>query len=235
MWVRNSGELQLETPQGTISSSAGKKVGSKEKAKRKTKMKLKASIAIVALASIVAVAAAQSAPVKGRSFTYTSSDAVNSDFSSAGSVTLKSASNVTVDPYLYITGNLSANWVVDGWGVGQDTELNSIFFYHNETLTLQLAGFDNPAKTSGTQTGAQSVSLSGELAFYNNATSTLLYDSGMVGIASLNGMFQPSGPSFNTHSTGGVMRIDFSRQLAITPEVGPGTYQNVGLITVSRN
>ncbi len=81
-------------------------------------MKLKASIAIVVLAGLAVVASAQSGPVKGRSFTYSSSDAISQDFSTAGSVTLKSASNVTVDPYLYITGNLSANWVVDGWGVG---------------------------------------------------------------------------------------------------------------------
>ena len=198
-------------------------------------MKLRTSIAVISLAAVVGVASAQSAPVKGRSFTYSSSDAVNQDYSTAGTVTLKSASNVTVNPYLYITGNLSANWIVDGWGVGTDSETNSIKFYHNETLTLQLAKFDNPAKVSGTQTGAQAVSLQGQLQFVNDATATSLYDSGMVDIASLNGMFQPSGPSFDAKSTGGVMRIDFSRKISITPEVGPGTYQNVGIITVSRN
>jgi len=198
-------------------------------------MKLKASIAIVALAGIVGMAAAQSAPVAGRSFTYSASDSVNTDFSKAGNVTLKSASTVTVDPYLYITGNLSANWTVDGWGVGQDTELNSIFFYHNETLTLQLAAFDNPAKISGTQTGDQAIQLQGELAFYNNASSKSLYDSGLVGIANLNTMFQPSGPSFGAAQTGGVMRVDFSRQISITPATGPGVYQNVGTVTVIRN
>ena len=198
-------------------------------------MKLRTSITLVALAGIASVACAQSGPVKGRSFTYTSSDAVSADYSAAGTVTLKSATNVTVDPYLYITGNLSANWVVDGWGVGSDTQVNSIRFYHNESLTLQLASFDNPAKVSGTQNGAQAVQLQGELNFFNDATNTSLYDSGMVGIASLNGMFQPSGPHFDAKATGGVMRLDFGRQISITPEVGPGTYQNVGTITVIRN
>ena len=125
-------------------------------------MKLRTSITLVALAAIACVASAQS-PVTGRSFSYKASDAINQDYSTAGNVTLKSATNVTVDPYLYITGNLSANWVVDGWGVGSDSQTNSIKFYHNETLTLQLAGFDNPAKVSGTQTGAQAISLQGEL------------------------------------------------------------------------
>ena len=197
-------------------------------------MKLRTSITLVALAAIACVASAQS-PVTGRSFSYKASDAINQDYSTAGNVTLKSATNVTVDPYLYITGNLSANWVVDGWGVGSDSQTNSIKFYHNETLTLQLAGFDNPAKVSGTQTGAQAISLQGELNFFNDATSKSLYDSGLVGIASLNGMFQPSGPSFGAKDTGGVMRVDFSRKISITPEVGPGTYQNVGTITVIRN
>ena len=197
-------------------------------------MKLRNSLVLVAFAGIVSIACAQS-PAKGRSFTYSSSDAVNADYSSAGTVTLKSATNVTVDPYLYIVGNLSANWTVDGWGVGSDKQTNSIRFYHNETLTLQLAGFDNPAKVSGTQTGAQAVQLEGDLAFYNDATSTSLYDSGLVGIASLNGMFQPSGPHFDAKSTGGVMRLDFTKKISITPEVGPGTYQNVGTITIIRN
>ena len=197
-------------------------------------MKLRNSLVLVAFAGIVSIACAQS-PAKGRSFTYSSSDAVNADYSSAGTVTLKSATNVTVDPYLYIVGNLSANWTVDGWGVGSDSQTNSIRFYHNETLTLQLDGFDNPAKVSGTQTGAQSVQLDGELNFFNDATSTSLYDSGLVGIASLNGMFQPSGPHFDAKSTGGVMRLDFTKKISITPEVGPGTYQNVGTITIIRN
>ena len=197
-------------------------------------MKLRNSLVLVAFAGIVSIACAQS-PATGRSFTYSSSDAVNADYSSAGTVTLKSATNVTVDPYLYIVGNLSANWTVDGWGVGSDSQTNSIRFYHNETLTLQLDGFDNPAKVSGTQTGAQSVQLDGELNFFNDATSTSLYDSGLVGIASLNGMFQPSGPHFDAKSTGGVMRLDFTKKISITPEVGPGTYQNVGKITIIRN
>jgi hypothetical protein len=197
-------------------------------------MKLRNSLVLVAFAGIVSIACAQS-PATGRSFTYSSSDAVNADYSSAGTVTLKSATNVTVDPYLYIVGNLSANWTVDGWGVGSDKQTNSIRFYHNETLTLQLAGFDNPAKVSGTQTGAQAIQLQGDLSFVNDATNTSLYDSGMVGIASLNGMFQPSGPHFDAKSTGGVMRLDFTKMISITPEVGPGTYQNVGTITIIRN
>ena len=197
-------------------------------------MKLRNSLVLVAFAGIVSIACAQS-PATGRSFTYSSFDAVNMDYSASGTVTLKSVTKVTVDPYLYIVGNLSANWTVDGWGVGSDKQTNSIRFYHNETLTLQLAGFDNPAKVSGTQTGAQAVQLEGDLAFYNDATSTSLYDSGLVGIASLNGMFQPSGPHFDAKSTGGVMRLDFTKKITITPEVGPGTYQNVGTITIIRN
>ena len=173
--------------------------------------------------------------LRGRVFTYWASDFVNQDFSKAGTVTLKAVTNVNVNPFLYIYGNLSANWTVNGWGVGQDSQYNSIYFYHNETLTLTLANFANPAKASGTKTGDQAIKLQGELKFFNNATSTPLYDSGLVGIANLNGMFNPSGPNFAADKTGGVMRVDFTRQIAITPSTGPGLYQNVGVITVSRN
>lgn len=218
-----------------MSLSTEQRLGKKNK--KETKMKINRSIGNVVLAAAAAVACAQSAsgPVTGRSFTYNSFDASDRDYSKAGTLTLTSKTNVRVDPYLYITGNLKAHWIVNGWGVGQDTERNSIYFYHNETLSLQLTDFANPSKVSGSETGDQSVILSGELAFYNNATSTSLYDSGMVPIAKLNGMFQPSGPTFGTSATGGVMRMDFSRQINITPSVGPGKYQNVGTITVSRN
>ena len=198
-------------------------------------MKFKALIAIVILGGIAAVASAQRGPVKGRSFTYAASDAVASDYSKAGNVNLKSLTNVTVNPYLYISGNLSANWTVDGWGVGQDSQTNSIYFYHNETLTFTLSGFGNPTKTSGTQTGDQSLQLSGEFKLYNNITSTQIYDTGLAPMASLNTSFQASGPNFTAAQTGGVLRADFTRQIQITPSTGPGTYQNVGTITVSRN
>ena len=198
-------------------------------------MRLSTLIALGAILGVVATVSAQAGPVKGRTFTYTATDSVNSDFSKSGNVTLKSVSTVTVDPYLYITGNLSANWTIDGWGVGTDNELNSIYFYHNETLTLQMAQFDNPAKVSGTQTGDQTVQLNGEVAIYNNGTGVSLFDTGLLAISKLNALFQASGPNFGAAQTGGVMRVDFSRQILLTPSTGPGVYQNVGTITVMRN
>ena len=198
-------------------------------------MKIKTLLGILSLISVVGVASAQTGPVAGRSFAYTASDSVNSDFSKAGNVTLKSVSTVTVDPYLYITGNLSANWTIDGWGVGTDTELNSVYFYHNETLTFSLSNFANPTKISGTQTGDQSIQLNAQFQIYNNTTSNLLYNTGMNPIAGYNTAFQASGPNFGAAQTGGVMRVDFSRQIQITPQTGPGVYQNVGSITVMRN
>jgi len=171
----------------------------------------------------------------GRTFTYFASDAVNQDFSHAGPVTLTSKTTVTLNPYLYIIGNLSANWVVRGWGVGNDTEVNTIRFYHADTLTLDFSRFDNPAKIKGPKTGAQSIPLQGQVQIFNDKTSGLLFDSGMVGIANLNNVFQPSGPSFNAKATGGIMRMNFGRKISITPDIGPGTYQNIGVITVIRN
>jgi len=198
-------------------------------------MNLRTSLVLVAFAGIASLACAQSGPVKGRSFTYTSADAVNSDYSSAGTVSLKSATNVVVNPYLYIVGDLSANWTIDGWGVGSDKQTNSIRFYHNETLTLQLDGFGDVTKTSGTGTGTKTIAMQADLSFVNDATGKQLFDSSLVPAAKLNGMFQPSGPHFDALTTGGVMRLDFTKQISITPEVGPGTYQNVGTITIIRN
>ena len=190
---------------------------------------------ILATAGIAALAIAANAQVEGRSFKYTSADAISADYSAAGNVDLKVRTTVKVNPYLYISGNLGAEWTVDGWGTGIDTKVESIKFFHNETLTLDLEQFAAPVKTSGTKTGAQAVDLEGQLHFFNDQNGKDLYDSGMVNIAKLNDMFNPSGPNFEVGYTGGLLRLDFGRKISIKPEVGPGTYENVGLIKVIRN
>ena len=198
-------------------------------------MKFRTWIALGMLAGILGTVSAQIVPANGRTFVYTAVDSVKADYSKTGNVTLKSTSNVAVSTYLYITGNLSANWTVTGWGVGQNSEINSIYFYHNETLTLQLAQFDNPSKVSGTQTGDQFVQLNGQVTIYNGRTGNSLFDTGLIAITKLNGLFQASGPNFGSAQTAGVMRVDFARELTLTPATGPGIYQNVGSITVMRN
>jgi hypothetical protein len=90
-------------------------------------------------------------------------------------------------------------------------------------------------KTSGTKTGDQSVELEGQLRFVNEQNGKDLFDSGMMNIEKLNEMFNPSGPNFEVGYTGGLLRLDFGRKISIKPEVGPGTYENVGLIKVIRN
>jgi hypothetical protein len=190
---------------------------------------------ILATAGLAALAIAANAQVEGRSFKYKSTDAISADFSAAGNVDLKVRTLIKVNPYLYISGNLGAEWTVDGWGTGVDTKVESIRFFHNETLTLDLEAFAAPVKTSGTKTGNQSVDLEGQLRFVNDQNGKDLYDSGMINIAKLNEMFNPSGPNFEVGYTGGLLRLDFGRKISIKPEVGPGTYENVGLIKVIRN
>lgn len=188
-----------------------------------------------AVAALLVIAGASMAQVTGRSFSYKATDTIDQDFSGSGDVTLKARTKVTVNPYLYVMGNLGAEWTVDGWGSGTDTKTESIRFYHNETLTLDLEQFDNPTKISGTETGAQSVDLSAELAFYNDQNDKQIFTSGMVGALELNSIFNPAGPHFDVDFTGGLMRLELGRKITINPNVGPGTYENVGTIKVIRN
>jgi len=190
---------------------------------------------ILATAGLAALAIAANAQVEGRSFKYTSTDAISADFSAAGNVDLKVRTLINVNPYLYISGIFGAEWTVDGWGTGVDEKVESIMFFHNETLTLDLEEFAAPVKTSGTKTGDQSVELEGQLRFVNEQNGKDLFDSGMMNIEKLNEMFNPSGPNFEVGYTGGLLRLDFGRKISIKPEVGPGTYENVGLIKVIRN
>jgi hypothetical protein len=190
---------------------------------------------IIATLGLAALAIAANAQVKERSFSYTSLQTVDADFSGAGNIDAKVATIINVQPYLYISGNLGAEWTVDGWGTGVDTRVESIRFFHNETLTLDLEYFGNPTKVSGTKTGDQEVNLEAQLSFFNDQTGETIFDSEMVPAEKLNGIFNPSGPSFKVAATGGLMRLDLGRKISIKPEVGPGRYENVGLVTVIRN
>lgn len=197
-------------------------------------MNIRNILAIGALA-LLAVSANAQGPVKGRSFSYKPADLVDQDFSNAGDVDLKVRTTVKVNPYLYIVGNLGAEWTVDGWGTGVDKKTEAIRFFHNETLTLDLEQFANPTKISGTKTGDQAVQLDAQLAFFNETTADSVYDSGMAPAEKLNSIFEPSGPHFEVAATGGLMRLDLTRKITINPKVGPGTYENVGTIKVIRN
>jgi hypothetical protein len=198
-------------------------------------MKLNSSSAIALLAGIALLGLNQSSSAQQRTFVYSAADNLNSDFSRAGTVNLKSVTSIEVQSYLYISGNLGANWIVDGWGTGQNLQINSIMFYHSETLSFQFEGFADAAKISGTSTGAVKVKLRAQVQLYNNADNGLLFDSGLMKAVYINSVFQASGPSFGPKLTSGVMRMDFARAADITDDVGPGLYQNVGTITVVRN
>lgn len=198
-------------------------------------VKMNSSLKIGLAAGLVFAAALASAAPASRQFAYKSGDLVDQDFSVSGTVELKARTKITVNPYLYITGNLGAEWVVDGWGSGEDTQTESIKFFHNETLTLDFEDFANPKKVSGTQTGAQVVQLSARMSFVNDDNGKGLFDTDFVPAPRLNSIFDPSGPNFEVSGSGGVLRLDFTRRIQISPEVGPGVYENVGIIKVIRN
>jgi len=154
-----------------------------------------------------------------RRFKYYSIDAVNANYSSSGTTQLSIETTVDVGPFLYVYGDISANWTVQGWGTGTNSQTNTIRIYHNGTLTLQFSQFGNAKKQSGTNTGKQWIDV----------------DSGLVESTHVNSLFSSSGPQFDCAATGGVLRLDFSRTISLTPDNGPGVYQNIGTITVSRN
>ena len=170
-----------------------------------------------------------------RTFGFSASDFMASDLSHSPQPVLASASIIGINSYLYIEGNLSANWTVTGWGSGVSIHRNFINIYHSDTLTLVFSGFANPTKIQGSVTGSQSVALSSELKIYNEEAWTNLFDTGLVPISSLNDIFAAGAQSFTPTATGGGMAIEFIRQIAVTADVGPGVYQNAGSITVTRN
>lgn len=170
-----------------------------------------------------------------RTFGFSASDFMASDLSHNPQPVLASASVIGVNSYLYIEGHLSANWTVTGWGSGVSTHRNYIYIYHSDAVSLVFSDFANPVKIQGSITGSQSVNLSSELRIFNENAWTQLFDTGLVPIASLNDIFGAGRQSFAPGATGGGMAIEFIRQISVTPEVGPGVYENAGNIKVIRN
>lgn len=171
----------------------------------------------------------------GRAFAYTASDAVDKDFSTDKAPTLKVTSRAVVQPYLYIAGNLGAYWEVNGWGAATDSRTEQIKIYHNETLSLALSGFGDLVKTTGAKTGQQRIPLKMRFVFANGQSSSTIFDSGVVTAAAANQVFSPSQPQFDAGTSGGFIRLNLTRTIEVAPNVGPGTYENVGTITVVRN
>ena len=199
------------------------------------KTKLRSIVSLAVLLGLVFSASAQAKPAADRRFAYTCSDAVASQFLEFGPVAFKSTSTITVNPYLYIMGELGSNWVISGWGTGEDIHASSIRIYHNESVTLVLNHFADLAKVSGTSAGAQSISMQGQLRFFYDQSGSPVYDSGILNATALNGAFQLDGPTLDARSKTGSIRVEFSRKVTITPDVGPGLYQSTGTITVIRN
>lgn len=183
--------------------------------------------------SLSCLSAAQ--PATGRAFTYRATDLVDQAYAAGTNPTLRVASKVEVQPYLYIAGNLGASWQVAGWGAATDVRSESIKFYHNETLTLTLARFADLTKTNGTRTGARNIGMKLRMSFANHATNASVFDTGTIAASAINQVFTPSTPQFTAAQTGGLMRLTLTRTIDVRPDVGPGTYENAGEITVGRN
>jgi hypothetical protein len=189
----------------------------------------------LALGAVFVAATAHAQQLAGRTFVYTPTDAVDKDYSLEKSTVLKLTSRAVVQPYLYISGNLGANWEVNGWGAASDSRTEQIKIYHNETLTFALSGFADLIKAAGGKTGQQKIPIKMRFVFANGQSSATIFDSGLVTAAAANQLFSPSQPQFDPNVSGGLTRLSLTRTIDIAPNVGPGTYENAGTITVVRN
>lgn len=188
-------------------------------------------IALLLSALTLTAAALADGPATGRSFSYSGTDATAADYSNGGAV-FKLRTKVTVAPYLYVSGNLGAAWTVNGWGSGDDAKSESLVLFHNETLTFVMSDFSDLKKTDGTKTGSQAIGLQGQLRLYKgDANGAPLMDTSLVPAAKLNGAWGPVGSG----DTGGKATLTFTRKITLDAGVGPGSYENVGTLTFSRN
>lgn len=192
----------------------------------------KLTFTLVGAAMLVGSALAQT---PGRVFDYQPADFVDQDYSGAGDVSLEVKTKVNVLPYLYVIGNFGAEWTVQGWGEGTDSRDEELLVYHNESLTLDIEDLGDLQKTSGTNSGAQTIALFGRIRAYNDSTNVELMDSTELPASDFNTFFNPNGPTLGAELSGGKLRLAVTRRIALSAGVGPGTYENVGTLTVIRN
>ncbi|MCW5940904.1 MAG: hypothetical protein KIS66_01645 [Fimbriimonadaceae bacterium] len=133
-------------------------------------------------------------------------------------------------PFLYVRGNLGVQWSVDGFGAGEDTRTETLTVLHNQPVLVQLDGFGDLQKTSGSASGAQSLPLWLQLTAV--ASGATLIDTSLVPANHVNGTF--GGRPIAPEETGGTLYLNLTRRVTVPPGAGGGTYQNVGTITISR-
>lgn len=185
---------------------------------------------ILAAATFAAVASAQQSPATARTFGYTSAQAVSADYSNAPA-SFRMGTKVMVTPYLYVSGNLGAEWTVTGWGAGESTKSETISILHNETLTFVFSDMGDLKKTDGTRTGSQTIGLQTQFQCLRDSGDKLILDSGLIPAVKLNGSWGP----IDTRDSHGKLVVVLTRKITLDPGVGPGAYENVGTLTITRN
>jgi len=192
-------------------------------------------ILILLLTSCFAALLHGQTPNAGRTFSYQASDSIASSIDPSRATTLNSKTTIEVKPYLYLSGTIGANWVVSGWGVGSNTQSSRLQIFHDETISILLAGFDNPLKSTGTKNGKQTVDMRGQLRLWSGISGALLVDTGLVNAPDLNGLGLAEFKAIDPGMTGGLSILELSRTIDLTPDDGPGVYTNIGTISISRN
>lgn len=189
----------------------------------------------LALAVFASLALTAHAQMTGRVFEYTPTGLVDTDYSMPGAPSMNFSTVITVNAYLFVSGTFDVAWTVDGPGEGVDSASTTIIIYHNETLNLDFQGFGDAVKTSGTMSGTQVIPVTASLDFFNHVSNALLMQILPMPASDLNSAMTPSSPTFDALSSGGALRIHFTREITLDPGVGPGTYESGGTVTIVRS
>jgi hypothetical protein len=169
-----------------------------------------------------------------RRFHYRSFHAVAENLSEAYELAFSSATRIKVQPYLYVSGDLNTTWTIDGWGDGGKEHSDSFRLFHSQSITLSFDQFGDPQKILGTTRGNQRVTVDGQLRFANGISGNVLFDTGRLDGPHLRDLNRVV-PSFRPEDTGGVLHVQIVQRITVPDDAEPGTYENVGTITVVRN
>ncbi len=193
---------------------------------------LKSALTLTALVVLGASAFAQIPNVKPPSnnmaFEYNSLTAIAYENRAGEELDLGLRTEILIRPYIYVTGNLTSRWTVNGWGSAVDQKEEWLHIYHNKDLRLKFVGWDHPT-LNGTP-GAANVNMLVKLQAFGANGNSLWLGADYAQAPDANVEF----PVITVGADYGHLALAVGRQVHITQTTVAGNYYNYATMIVTQ-
>lgn len=167
-------------------------------------------------------------PAPNMTFEYNSLTAIAYENRSGNELDLGLQTEILIRPYIYVTGNLTSRWSINGWGSAVDLKEEWLHIYHNKDLRLKFVGWDHPT-LNGTP-GAANVYMLVKLHAFGANGNSLWLGADYVQAPDANVEF----PIITLGASYGHVAMAVGRQVHITQNTVAGNYYNYATMIVTQ-